>query len=282
MKRANTLKPYLFVAPAVILALTFSCIPFCKAFIDSFFNIDATGKIKNFAFLNNYKSLFQDKNFANAIKNTLFFAVMFVPLNTVLTVLAASLTRRKNRFSYIPEYIFFLPLAFSLSSITLIFKEMFRGRVSIINRIFDLNIEWLSEPMAAMVVLVLLGVFLDFGLDYIILLAAFRGIDKSVLEAARLDGANGQTLFFKIELPIIKSMVLVTIFLAVKDALLIVAPITILTEGGPFRSTETLMFFYYIEAFKSGNANTGNAITVLAVTASVIIMTIGMKVRDDV
>lgn len=279
MNVKNRIKPYLFVAPAVILAFTFTGIPFIKALISSFFSISGSGAVQGFVAFDNYIKLFKDSNFIAAIKRTLLFTIMFVPLNTILTLLAASLTRRKNRFSFVAEYIFFIPMAFSLSAATLLFKEMFRGRVSIVNRLLGLDIEWLSEAMPAMTVLVLLGVFLDFGIDYIILLATFKGEDKSVLEAARLDGATGSRLFFSIELPMAMDMVAVTVFLALKDALLIVAPITILTEGGPFRSTETVMFFYYIEAFKSANANVGNAIAVISVLLSIVIMSIAMAIR---
>ena len=125
----------------------------------------------------------------------------------------------------------------------------------------------------------ILGIFLDFGLDYILLMSAFRSIDRSVIEAARMDGAGGWRLFFHIELPMIKETVMVTVFLALKDALLISAPIIILTEGGPFRSTETVMFYYYIEAFKSGNRAVQNALSALVLTLAAIAMVIYTNTR---
>ena len=126
-----------------------------------------------------------------------------------------------------------------------------------------------------------LGVFLDFGIDYIILLSSFRSIDKSVIEAAMLDGASDERIFFSIELKMVKNIVLAIVFLALKDALLIVAPVTILTEGGPFRSTETIMFYYYIEAFKSNNVAIGNTITVILVLLSVAMMSIATSKRSE-
>lgn len=125
--------------------------------------------------------------------------------------------------------------------------------------------------MAAMVIL---GIFLDFGLDYIILLCAFRSSDKSIIEAARLDGAGSTRLFLSIEIPLIRETTMVTIFLALKDALLISAPIIILTEGGPFRSTETLMFYYYTEAFRSGNRAVQNSLSALVLLIAAVSMSI--------
>ena len=268
------IKPYLFIAPAVILAALFWWFPSAKGFVDSFLTVSNSGRIMGFAGFRNYVMLFSDESFLNSLWTTLKFAVLFVPLNTILTVLAASMTRRKSKLSFIPEYLFFSPVAVSLSAYSLLFREMFRGKASMINRLFGLEAGWITEPTGAMVTLVILGVFLDFGIDYILLMCAFRSLDKNVIEAARMDGAGGWRLLFDVELPMIGKTVMVTVFLALKDAILICAPILILTEGGPFRSTETIMFYYYTEAFRSGNRAVQNALSslVLAIAALAMIV----------
>ncbi|MCF0261408.1 MAG: sugar ABC transporter permease, partial [Sphaerochaetaceae bacterium] len=93
------------------------------------------------------------------------------------------------------------------------------------------------------------------------------------------DGAGGRRLFYQIELPLIKETVLVTIFLALKDAILISAPIIILTEGGPYRSTETIMYYYYLEAFKSGNRAVQNALSATVLIIAVFFMVLYNKRR---
>lgn len=279
MIRRKDIKAYLLIAPAVTIAVLFSIYPFIKSLIDSFLTVSQSGRILGFAGLDNYKMLFRDEAFHNSLRNTALFAIIFVPLNTVLTLSAAALTRNKRRFSSISETIFFLPMSLSLAASSMIFKEMFRGRISIVNRIFGTSIEWLSEGLPALLVLVFLGVFLDFGLDYILLLSAFRSNDKSVTEAAMLDGAGSMRLLFEIELPMIRKMLLATVFLAAKDALLIVAPIMIVTEGGPFRATETLMYYYYLEAFRSGNRGIQNTLSVILVLGASLFMALSGKRR---
>ncbi len=272
--RKETKKAYLFLMPAMALSLVFSIYPALSAVAESFLTISNSGKVQGFAFLDNYRILFSDPAFLNALKNTTVFVLLFVPLNTFFTLLAASLTRRKSRHSWTVEYIFFMPLAVSLSAYSLIMKELFRGKSSVLNNIFHTSLGGITTPRGAMMTLVILGIFLDFGLDYILLLCSFRSIDKSIIEAARMDGAGGRTLFYAIELPQIIHTVLVTIFLAVKDALLISAPVIILTEGGPYRSTETIMFYYYTEAFRSGNRAVQNALSSVILYAVVIFMII--------
>lgn len=263
-------RAYLYLAPAIILAALFCWYPAVKGFIESFFTVSHSGIVQGFAGLSNYKTLFSDKAFLNSISNTLRFIVLFVPLNTFLTLLAASLTRRKSRLSFIPEYIFFVPVAVSLSAYSLLLREMFRGRASVINKILGTDFLWINDKSGAMATLVILGIFLDFGIDYILLMSAFRGIDKNIIEAARMDGAGGWRLFFQVELPQIRGTVLATVFLALKDAILISAPIIILTEGGPYRSTETIMFYYYTEAFRSGNRAVQNSMAALVLTIAAV------------
>ncbi len=270
--RKETGKAYLFLLPAVLLSLVFYIYPSLSAVVESFLRVSNQDKITGFAFFDNYKILFSDPSFLNSVKNTLVFTILFVPLNTFLTLTAASLTRRKSRHSSIPEFIFFMPLALSLSAYSITFKELFRGKSSVINNLLNTSFGGITTERGAMMTLVFLGVALDFGLDYILLLCSFRSIDKSIIEAARMDGAGGERLFFSIELPQVKHTVLVTIFLAVKDALLISAPVIILTEGGPYRSTETVMFYYYTEAFRSGNRAVQNTLSSLILYAVIIFM----------
>lgn len=280
MRRKESAKAYLFLSPAIILALVFLFYPMATAFVSSFLKIGQNGKVLGFAGLGNYKKLFLDKGFQNAILTTLKFAILFVPINTALTLLAASLTRKRKKLTSLFEYVFATPIVVSLAAYSLIFKEIFRGRVSIINRIFSLEVEWLSEKFPALVVLVLLGVFLDFGLDYLLLLSAFRSTDKNIIDAAKVDGASDSAIYFRIELPLVKRMLITTILLAIKDALMISAPVIILTEGGPFRSTETVMFYYYIEAFKSGNRAIQNSLSVIISVLFIAVMAIYYRRRD--
>ena len=281
IKRRNDLKAYLFLAPAIILAALFCWYPALKGFIESFLTVSHSGQIQGFAGFANYRILFSDKAFRSSVITTLKFVLLFVPANTFITLLAASLTRRKSRHSSLPEYIFFVPIAVSLSAYSLLFREMFRGSASVINRILGTDYGWITTSGGAMTTLVILGIFLDFGLDYILLMCAFRSIDKNVIEAARMDGAGGWRLFFQVELPMIRGTVLATIFLAIKDAILICAPIIILTEGGPYRSTETIMFYYYTEAFRSGNRAVQNSLSALVLFFAAIALSLYLSRRKD-
>ena len=277
MRMKRELKAYLFLAPALILSVTFFILPFLRSFVSSFLKISQSGRILGFAGLGNYASILGNEYFIRSVLHTFVFAIVFVPLNALITLSAAALTRSGKH--PVSEIVFFSPLAFSLSALALTMKQIFRGKVSIINRITGLGISWLSDSVSAMAVIVILGIFLDFALDYMILYASFRSIDRRIIEAAELDGASGVQILMRIELPLIMPAFAAIVFLSVKDALLINAPVMILTEGGPFRSTETIMYYYYLEAFKSGNRAAESVISVIMTLSSAALMAIAGRRR---
>lgn len=258
--------------PAVILVAVFSYYPFIKAFISSFFIENQLGEITEFVGLENYKALFSNDFFIQSVKTTFLLSVIFVPVNTILTLAAASFVRRKTRYNELIGALYIIPLAFSMSLLALIFKQIFNPVNSIINRVFNLDIVWLNDRTSAITAIVVLCVFLDFALDYILLLSAFRKIERNIIEASLIDGANEAQRYFRIELPLIVPTLTMTIFIALKDVLLISAPIMLMTEGGPFRSTESVMFYYYIEAFRGHNKAAESTISSITVIFSSLLL----------
>lgn len=262
MKKTK-IKPYLYLAPALLLAFVFVYYPLIKTFISSFFSISFNGKLKNFVFFANYKSLFSRNELAHSIWVTLRFAIFFVPLNTITILFASLLCEKESKASKFFETGFFLPLALSLSSACLVFKFLFNPSLGIINSALHLNINWIDSTAGANVSLLLLCLFLDFGINFILLLSALRSIDKSVIQAALLDGANVWTMVWKIKLPLIKPTLSFIIFMGVRDSLLMTVPPMILTEGGPFNETQTLIYYYYNLVFRSNSYGQGAAICAL-------------------
>ena len=279
MKRVNK-RAYIYLLPALALALLFVYYPFIRSLISSFFNVKVTGEMTTFVGLNNYTKLFSSEIFKESLSNTFLFMLLFVPINTILITLAVILTSNKRRFITIPETIFMLPMALGMSSAALLFKYMFNPSTGIVNRILHINIAWNNEAIPAMFSVVFLGVFLDFGLDYLLLLSASRNMDKGPIEAARVDGAGEGRIFFSIKIPALLPTLSFIIFVAIKDALLISAPVMVMTEGGPYRSTQTIVYYYYIEAFKNSNYATGATISsVVFIIAGVIILLAGLYER---
>jgi len=272
----KTLKPYLYLLPALFLALLFVYYPFLRSFLSSFFTLSLKGEFLTFQGFANYQKLFTNEVFYESLGNTFLFILLFVPINLLLISLAVALTAKKRRGSALPELMFLLPMAMGMSSAALLFKTMFNPTLGVINRIFHTSIQWNNEALPAMFSVVFLGVFLDFGLDYILLLSSFRNLDKGPVEAALVDGAGAVRVFFSIKLPLIMPTLSFILFTSLKDAFLICAPIMVMTEGGPYRSTQTIVYYFYLEAFKNQNYAYSAAIsTVVFIIAGLMILVAG-------
>lgn len=270
MTRKEQKRAYLYILPSLFLAVLFCYYPFLRTIVSSFFTIRFNGEISSFAGLSNYRKLFSSDEFRQSIRNTFFFMLLFVPANTLIILSASLLCEKKRKESPFLETVFLLPMAVALSASALIFRFLLDPSLGIVNSMFHLDIPWKDNAFWAMVSLVLLGIYLDFGLDFILLLSALRNSDRNIIDAAKLDGAGGLRLILAIKLPLIRETLSFVTFIAIKDALLIVAPVMLLTEGGPFRSTETVAYYYYIQAFKNSNHALGSASSTIILALSLI------------
>lgn len=271
-RRLSRIAPYLCFLPALALAVTFSLWPFFKTVVNSLSIVNLSGRIVEFVGLDNFRELSASGNFRDSLRNTFRFTAMFVPANILACLGAALLCYRKRRGTAFNELLFLLPMAVALSSAALIFKAMFNPTIGIVNWILGIDVDWFNDPAMAMFTLVALGVWLDIGLDFVLLLAALRNVPTQLVEAAAMEGANAWRKFFSIQLPMISPTLLFVVCTNVKDAMLISAPVMILTEGGPYRSTQTLVYQMYLEGFKSGNYTLGSTIGVVVFLLSVVML----------
>jgi sn-glycerol 3-phosphate transport system permease protein len=283
MKQVNAryFKPYLLIAPELLLALLFSYRPFVLTLINSLHTVSLSGKRLSFIGFDNYVRLFANPSFQASLSNTLRFTILFVPTNITICLSAALLANRPGRLATINQIFFFLPMAVGLSSSMMIVKMMFNPSIGIINQLLRVDIQWFSNRHAAMALLVIAGVGLDIGLNFLLLSAALRNVPTDLMEVAKLEGANAYQTFRYLQGPLISSTLLFVVVTNIKDAMLISSPVMILTEGGPFRSTQTLVYQMYLEGFKSGNYAMGSTIAtvVFLLTFSILLLLMRLEHR---
>lgn len=265
-------RPYILLLPAITLAFLFAYRPFFRTIINSMYNLSIVGKRTSFVGFDNYRRLFASASFHDSLSNTLRFTLYFVPTNLIICLGAALLAHRKGKLASLNQIFMFLPMAVAMSSSMMLFKMMFNPSIGIMNTILHANIQWFNDPKAAMILLVIAGVWLDIGFDFLLLISALRNVPASLIEVARLEGANSWQLFVSLQLPFITPTLLFVLVTSIKDAMLISAPVLLLTEGGPFRSTQTLVYQMYLEGFKSGNYALGSAIATVVFLFTFLVM----------
>ena len=261
--KGNTIRkisPYLYVAPALALAFLFCYKPFFLAVLDSLYHVSQNGKLLRFVGFDNYRILFASDSFRDSWRNTLTFTALFVPVNLVVTLFLSFACNYASKTAKVAKIVLLLPMAVAMSSAVLLFKTIFDENLGILNGLLGSRIPWFTNGTDAMWMLVFTGVWLDVGFDFLLFSSSLSNIPQNLEEVADLEGASFLQRLRYLEIPMIAPTLVFVLANNIKDAMLISAPVMILTEGGPYRSTQTLVYQMYLEGFKSGNIAIGSAI----------------------
>jgi lactose/L-arabinose transport system permease protein len=245
---------WLFVSPAALLIFALSFYPMIRAFILSL----QTGLGNNLRFTGvwNYFRLFQDEIFLSSVGNVFFYLIIQAPLMLFLAlVLASILNNEKLKFRGFFRTLVFLPCATALVSSAMIFKTFFAvdGIVNFLllhMHIISQPLNWLTDPFLAKIVIILVITWRWTGYNTIFYMAGLQNIDTSVYEAARIDGASSVQQFFRITLPLLRPVILLTTIMSTNGTLQLFDEVVNLTGGGPGNATITISQYIYNLSFK--------------------------------
>lgn len=252
--RTEHITGWTFIAPALVLLGVFMLYPIIWSLWMSF----QVGKGMNFSFggFANIVRLTKDPIFIRALVNTLTFLVVQVPIMIALALLAAvALNDPRLRFRGFFRTAIFLPCVTSLIAYSTLFKSMF-ATDGIVNKmlmavwIIQEPIHWLQDPFWAKVLIIIAITWRWTGYNMVFYLAALQNVDRSIYEAARIDGASGWHRFWYITVPMLKPVILFTTIVSTIGTLQLFDEVNNITVGGPSDSTLTLSLYIYNLTFK--------------------------------
>lgn len=278
-KLFRKVEPFLYLLPAMSMLLLFTYYPFVKNTVLSFFTLDKFRNIKGFAGFANYIRVLGDAKFIQAIGNTFVYVLTTVPISIVIGFALALLARKGRKTSVAYEAMYAMPMAVSASVIAMIFQLAFNPSLGIVNKLFGLNIRWLTDQSTALLTLIIIQIWANIGYNFIFLFSAVRGLSDEVLESAKIDGATGARLLFRVIIPLVSPTLL---FLFVKDvayAMTTASFTLILTRGGPNGATETMMSYIYGKAITGTNYNAAFAATMVSFVLSCIMLVISFVIE---
>ncbi|WKA55498.1 carbohydrate ABC transporter permease [Planococcus shixiaomingii] len=270
---------WLFVIISIIAITIFNFYPMVQAFLLSFQS--GMGGNLEYVGLANWKRLFGDPTFIAALTNTSIFLLIQVPLMIVLALfLSVLLNDPTLKFKSFFRIAIFLPCVTSLVAYSVIFKYLF-GVDGIINQFLvkfgfaTQAINFLADPFWAKVVIIVAITWRWTGYNMIFYLSALQNVDKSIYEAARIDGANAIQQFFQITVPMLKPIILFTSITSTIGTLQIFDEVVNITNGGPGNATISISQYIYNLSFKYtpdfGYASTVSyVIVILVVILSII------------
>lgn len=254
LERKYKIAGWYFVMPASLLIFLFSFIPMVRAFILSLQS--GVGNNLSFCGIKNYVRLFQDEKFIASLKNVIIYFAFQVPIMLFIAIiLACILNDKKLKFKGLFRTIIFLPCATSLVASALIFKSLFAldGLVNVLlvnHHFISQPINWLTHPVWAKVIVIFTITWRWTGYNTVFFLAGLQGIEYSIYEAARIDGASTVQTLFRITLPQLKPVVLLTAIMSTNGTLQLFDEVKNLTGGGPGNATITISQYIYDLSFK--------------------------------
>ncbi len=244
---------WFFVTPAALLIFIMNFYPMVRAFFLSLQS--GLGNNLKFSGLRNYIRLFQDAKFLTSLRNVFIYLIFQVPIMLFMAIiLACILNDKKLKFKGLFRTFIFLPCATALVSSALIFKSLFALDGLVNNVLLSLNIlsspkNWLTDPIWAKIIIILTITWRWTGYNTVFFLAGLQNIDGSIYEAARIDGASKTQSFFRITLPLLKPIILLTGIMSTNGTLQLFDEVKNLTNGGPGNATITISQYIYNLSF---------------------------------
>lgn len=265
LQRLNNINGWMFITIPAILILLFSFYPMVQSLYLS--TQTGVGIVYEYNGLGNYKRLFSDPMFIDAIKNTLIYLVVQVPVMLFLGLALASMLNIPTiKYRGFFRTAIFLPCVTSLVAYSVLFKSLFSldgiiNKILISISIISEPIPWLLNPFWAKVVIILAITWRWTGYNMMFYLAAMQNIDTSVYEAAEIDGATKIQQFRLITIPLLKPIILFTTILSTNGTLQLFDEVVNITGGGPGNATVTISQYIYNLSF-AYTPNFGYAATV--------------------
>lgn len=277
-KVIKTLKPYLFVAPALLVFLAFSIYPILNTIFLSFYEWDMISPTKEFVGIKNYRTLFKDVKFYQTLSNTFVYMVLTVGLGMILAVALALFLRKDTRVNKFMQNLIFTPYIVSLASISFLWMWLMNNDFGLLNYLLSLvgiePIDWLGNPDVALLSLVIISVWKTLGYNTLIILSALQSIPKHLYEAAALDKSTKRQTFMKITLPMISPTLFFLTIVSIIGSFKVFETIQIITSGGPQNSTNTLVYSIYeygFQFYKIGYASTIGVVLLVIISIFTII-----------
>ena len=257
--RGQAVAGWMFIAPAVSLILLFFFVPVTAGLVLSLTDFDiyaiASPDTARFVGLANFATVLADPVFWTALRNTLFFVLVGGPLTVAVSLAAAVLVN--SRLARAPGFfrsLYFVPVVTTLVAMSVVWRYLYHPHYGLINHALGLiglgPVDWLGDPRWSMPAIVLLSVWKKFGYNMLILLAGLRTIPDELYEAAALDGAGWWAKFRHVTLPNLAPTFLFVAVMTMIEQFQLFAEPYVMTQGGPLKSTTSIVLLMYEEGFR--------------------------------
>ncbi len=282
-RRRENISGYLFMAPSLLFFIGFVIFPMGMCLVTSFFNYT----MMDFSFigLKNYSEMIADSVFIKSLVNTIVIVVVSVPITCVFSLWVASLIyKMKDVYTSFFRCVFYLPVVTGSVAVTVVWKWIFNNYYGLLNYVaknlglISTNVNWIGNSNTALGCIIMILLTTSVGQPIVLYTSALSNVDKSLIEAAQVDGATNLQTFWYIKWPQIMYTTLYILIITTINSFQCFALIQLLTSGGPNYSTSTIMYYIYYNAFKLSRYGYGSAMGIFLAAIIAIFSALQFKV----
>ena len=277
IQRKEITLAYALLTPSLLLFGIFLFYPLIKSAYLSLYLTDPQGRVAEFVGMDNFKQILASDLFFKSFTNTMLFIVLTVPAGIAAALVLAALTHNKLKGMKVFRFIFSLPMAVSVGTGSMIWMILYHPTLGILNYFLQLigitPVQWLTDPAWAMLSIALMTVWMNLGLNYILMLSGMQGVSDDIYDSTKIDGSGPLRTFFRITLPLISPTLFFTLVVSVIGAFQAFGQINILTKGGPMNSTNVMVYNIYQDAFINFRFGIGSA-QALILFAIILLLTV--------
>ncbi|MEO8294214.1 MAG: sugar ABC transporter permease [Gemmatimonadota bacterium] len=249
----ETMVAWGFIAPAMVHLVVFSLGPLLFAVYLSFHRWGLIEPVRPFVGLSNFREVLGDPRFWHSLGVTALYT-LYVPLTMAVALAAALALDRSGVRIRLARGVLFLPFISSVVAVALVWQWMLQADFGLINAglaaIGVTGPDWLGNPRTALLSVMLLSIWVQLGYQMMIFLAGLQGIPGVYHDAARVDGAGAWQRFRRITLPLLRPTILFVLVTGTISSFQVFTYVSVMTEGGPARATEVVVFRIYQEAWE--------------------------------
>ena len=266
---------WLFILPTMLGLFVLNIYPMIDTIRQSFYKTGDFGKGNKFVGLANYQKVLGDGEIWQTLWNTVKYAIVEVPLSLVIALLLAVLLNKKLKGRDVFRTIFFLPMVVAPAAIAMVWKWLYNSNFGLINNIFHIKVNWISDPKIAIYSIAAIGIWSVIGYNMVLFLAGLQEVPSDYYEAASLDGANGWHQLINITIPLISPTIFFVLVTRIIGAMQVFDLIYMMIDlnNPAWKKTQSLVFLFYKYSFEQSKKGYG-ATVVVVLLAVILLLTI--------
>ena len=283
---------YILVVPSFLFLSVFTYWPVANSFLVSLTRYDISTPKPVFQGVTNYLTMFGSALFWRVLRNNALYSLFTVAASVTIGLsLSLLIQRRTLRLKSLFRLSVFYPYVLPMAAASMVWLWLMNPSYGVVNILLGklglpAHIDWVNEGGYSLPAIIIVAVWKYSGYYSIIFLAGLQSIDSEYYEAATLEGAGGWQKLRAITLPLLSPTTFFVLLLAVINSFQSVDQVYVMTQGGPYDTSNVLLYFIYQNAFMYGDLGYGSALSfflllILLIGTAVYFLSLGRFVHYE-